>query len=710
LTVANGPCRSVNEARETVKAQCMNLFLDLKNGNSNGVNESPRGGNVLVLKYSWDGVRFPTSCLDGTGTRYETVGDLKDVKAGIAGNFNALSYTWLVKTAPKESMLHSPSGTESKATFSYITVPNTTKSSTDRAGCKTTEVQYTRTKKQTVNATTVTLFNHHYNKPITCFVPDVPGKYSVELTAEDSCPAKATYQAEIETTCPTRTQPQLRFLQGGPAMTFTGTQYSRVTVDARQTQPSNPRHTLTYSWTLEYTAELAADPANIKSWAKVSAWVPHYGSVATFVPDKPGLWRITVAANDGCPRCTDKDLTETKVIEVTCSKQDQPLGSEVRIGSVSRAAIGTEGKKTETFTDFNRTDKEIIYDGTTKSFKEQFVLIGKARRACQLKESRWALTRRSCTNSSTKPPPPPVLSCTHQCRWLIVKYPEDNCPHGEVGEVQPSAKELAKLCLSTSKTNGCKSDTPTNVATAAKCTYDDEECKPGHPFRAGKTRCEHCTTLMASGEGNTCDAEFKCGRFGTYTLKFVVNDGCQEAFNYQTVTCRCESRPLVDINTIESIFKCNDKSYNWAKQTLTPAFPEPSRSPRLPACKPPPRTPPAPTPSATPTDRCCPARPPCYDCPRCPRCPPCTSPGSAALPAEGPPLSSYAGASRRALLSMEQVAMEPEITATTANGVVGPISAVLIISMLANIMLYNRIQSRRSNRQIQKEVVEVTML
>jgi hypothetical protein len=746
LTVANGPCRSVNTANETVRAQCMNLFLDLKNGNGNGNNESPRGGNILVLKYSWDGVRFPTSCMDGTGTRYETVGDNKDVKAGIAGNFNALSYTWLVKTAPKESMLHSPTATDSAAKFTYTTVPNSTKTSgPDRQGCETTEVLYTQTSKQTVTTTQVTLFNHHYNKPITCFVPDVPGKYLVELTASDTCPAKSTYTADIETTCPTRTQPQLRFLQGGPAMTFNGTQYGRVTVDARQTQPQNPRHTLTYSWTLEYTAELAADPANIKTWSMVSpdnakkssTWVLPYGNVATFVPDKPGLWRITVAVNDGCPRCSDKDLTETKVIEVTCSKQNQPLSSEVRIGKRTRQAIGTDGKKTEVFQDFNRTDKEIIYDGASKSFAgQEFVLIGKARRACVLKESRWALTRRSCTNSSTKPPPPPTASCKHQCRWLIVKYPEDNCPYGEEGAVQHSerpsytrpANPDENLCLSTDKKNGCTAKTAalrTTVATQAKCAqFKDEECEDKHPFRAkdkdGKVLnpCRHCTDRKPADEGNTCDAQFKCGRFGTYTLKFVVSDGqilpdgtykagCQSAFDYQIVTCRCETRTIIELLQYESIFQCTNKVYQWAKTSLKPAFPLTSRSPRLPSCKPAPRAAPAPVPSAAPTDRCCPADPTCPTCPRCPRCPPCTTPGSTALPAEE---SSYARVRQRALLSMEQAATEPEITTNTANGVVGPISAVLILSMLANIVLYNRIQRRRSNRQNPKEVVEATML
>merc|ERR1711871_597657 len=211
----------------------------------------------------------------------------------------------------------------------------------------------------------------------------------------------------------------------------------------------------------------------------------------------------------------------------------------------NRAPIGTEGKKIETFSDFNRTDKEIIFEGQSKSFQEQFVLIGKARRACSLKESRWALTRRSCTNSSTKPPPPPVLSCKHQCRWLIVKYPEDNCPHGEVGDVQPSLRQMGNLCLSDSKTNNCRSKTPTDVADAASCIYDDEECKSTHAYRAGKTTCRHCTKLKAAGEGNNCNADFRCGRFGTYTLKFVVSDGCQEASTEQTVTCRCETRPSI---------------------------------------------------------------------------------------------------------------------------------------------------------------------
>jgi len=363
-------------------------------------------------------------------------------------------------------------------------------------------------------------------------------------------------------------------------------------------------------------------------------------------------------------------------------------------------------KKVEKFDDSKRTDKEIIYDGATKTFLEQFVLIGKANKACLLKESRWALTRRTCTTSSTKPPPPPVLSCTHQCRWLIVKYPEDSCPAGEAGEVQASDTEIQSLELSHAWAKKDKAD-------QAKCgDYNDAECAATK--RGG---CEHCTNFEAAPADKNCPVSFKCGRFGTYTLKMVVNDGCQEASEYTTVTCRCESRRIIEnIAPLPSIFGCIDKGkdgnkkmvYEWKDETLGPVFTKRTLSPRLPSCATPPRSVPAPIPSAVPADRCCPTRPPCHSelgCPKCPTCPPCSTAGSVPLASE-----SRTQFAQRRLLSMHQEAVQPAVTATSANALVSPISAVLIISMFANIALYNRIQRRRSDKEDQKEAMEATML
>merc|ERR1711998_149045 len=217
-----------------------------------------------------------------------------------------------------------------------------------------------------------------------------------------------------------------------------------------------------------------------------------------------------------------------------------------------------------------------------------------------------------------------------------------------------------------------------------------------------------------------CEATFTCGQYGTYKLRMTVYDGCQAVHTYTTVTCRCETRPTVTLNTFASMYTCKtDKTYGWENLPLKVSVTS-SMSPRLPNCPIPNRAQ-VPMPASAPRDRCCPTAPPCMACPRCPTCPPCVTSGSVKkgihngvayryVPAPAPaavPLGS------RALLSIDETVeniMDVDVTETTASGVVAPIGAVLVISMLANILLYNKIQSRRAVRAQERKVLEATML
>ena len=104
--------------------------------------------------------------------------------------------------------------------------------------------------------------------------------------------------------------------------------------------------------------------------------------------------------------------------------------------------------------------------------------------------------------------------------------------------------------------------------------------------------------------------------------------------------------------------------------------------------------------------------------PRCPTCPACVTAGSVQravhngvayrfVPAPAP---AAMPAGQRALLSVDEADVTMEVTEASTNGVVLPICAVLMISMLANIMLYNKIQGRRMRSQEDKKVLEATML
>jgi hypothetical protein len=106
-------------------------------------------------------------------------------------------------------------------------------------------------------------------------------------------------------------------------------------------------------------------------------------------------------------------------------------------------------------------------------------------------------------------------------------------------------------------------------------------------------------------------------------------------------------------------------------------------------------------------------------CPRCPTCPACVTSGSVKKGIHNGVAYRYVPApaavplGSRALLSIEETVeniMDVDVTETTASGVVAPIGAVLVISMLANILLYNKIQSRRAVRAQERKVLEATML
>lgn len=426
-----------------------------------------------------------------------------------------------------------------------------------------------------------------------------------------------------------------------------------------------------------------------------------------------------------------------RVVDVSCARQVQTLESTVQVGRRD----GT-GK----FVASSTRTPEVIFDGNTGKFEDMFLITGKALRPCSLKSFRWSLTRRTCTSSANAAPPPPTISsaCTHRCRWHVIEEP---CTKGKgpVAGLEPSLRaskdeqgsfslvgpdgiqaplascnsgETGQMHASSHTGTGLPAHNRNLTLLNPAANWGDSGWGAQGDTSLGCTN-EQKTTTDSAGLGE-CTASFTCGQYGTYKLRMTVYDGCQAVHTYTTVTCRCETRPTVTLNTFASMYTCKtDKTYGWENLPLKVSVTS-SMSPRLPNCPIPNRAQ-VPMPASAPRDRCCPTAPPCMACPRCPTCPPCVTSGSVKkgihngvayryVPAPAPaavPLGS------RALLSIDETVeniMDVDVTETTASGVVAPIGAVLVISMLANILLYNKIQSRRAVRAQERKVLEATML
>jgi len=202
---------------------------------------------TLAFSVRWNGYRFETACLDGTNTQYTT-------RSGASGNFNALEYTWLITAAPDNSYLEkydcddyiglmknvSNAGacsapTPTDAEWQPIKVVR------NEYANRTIDSYMKRTTKRTCLCRTTKLLNHHYNKPLTCFRPDLAGKYSVRLTITDSCVTRAI-TADVTASCPSPPTAVVELSQSdknaqAERLVLKGSEFHRITFDARKSAP-----------------------------------------------------------------------------------------------------------------------------------------------------------------------------------------------------------------------------------------------------------------------------------------------------------------------------------------------------------------------------------------------------------------------------------------------------------------------------------------
>lgn len=680
LRVSNGPCASVNVAQASVTVQCMSLSVRLRNGNSYGTDITDRGGD-LSLSYIWDGVKFPTSCLDGTSISYVTIGDGKKVLPGQAGNYNRLSYTWLINSAPAKSMLKGSSTTTTQSPARGVAPPKeriTYETLNDTSTYKLILHRYTQTVRTTVSVLRTTLMNHHYNRPLTCFRPDVVGRYEVLLSVADGC-TTATATAVVTAACSPPVVPILSVISGAGTLLersgstdvlFNGTKFTRVSIDARAVRPFSSKDTLTYSFTLA-----------TKPTGSSTVLSNPQGNIASFVPDAPGTYSINVTVTDGC----NPPQNSTMSIRVSCAPQTQVLSTSVQIGAVGAVPNFVAAS----------AEPEIRYSGSTdpiEKFDRVFRLQGNFSQPCQKKESRWYIVRRECTTPSDVAPVATVVpagTCPNpfKCEWRVSSFP---CNRAEL-----VAQGLWKDPTSNNGQFTCNQ---------VGCSLpDSQDVTVGTPAEPGTT--------------NRCRANFQCRTAGTYGLQLIVRDGCQVAFSTTTVVCRCSSRPVITILAQTVVKTCANQKLAFPEKEINPTI-DVTDLPRLPACPVPPT--PAPTPAPSPVEKCCPAPPACPTCPRCPAarsrgCPACplgARPGGVEPAteeessrsmlskkyqptAEGQARMGLAK-NRKALLNV--ASSSQSMTAATLLTAQMPMFGLFAMSLLVNLLLVAAIRARRAKR------------
>jgi len=516
----------------------------------------------------------------------------------------------------------------------------------------------TREQTTTTVVTSTELFNHHYNLPLTCFVPDKKGQYTVSLKIDDGCSAE-TMTAEVTTGCPAPIQLSPAGIQISPAspLVLDGTQFRRVTLDARQSlQPRDiGRDTLTYRW------QIVEKPSG-----SMTALTNPHGNIASIVPDLKGNYKVSITVMDGC---NPPQTTEVSVIVSCNAALVEVQSADVKVGYPLAMATATGVPEIEWKTS-KSTNNNPFQD-------QQFTLTGRSGTACSVKKRQWFLISRECTDPyvpGAAPPPVAVVSqckVQYECEWILSKIP----------------------CHSSYKTDANLRPVSRQDDTVSK---DLEEC-PNNGV-APSDRIDACKLLRVQpSREDQCLTRFQCKQPGTYELTLTVSDGCTEDQKKLTVSCRCETRIQATVNPFwSSMYVCDSGTNRFQTVQLKAEVASLAERGGLPleACR---SKPPAPTPAVTPTDSCCPAQPPCPACPTCPTCPDMCTPqcptagraGSARVARDQ--ASAPRKTRRRAFLAKE--ASSDKITFSHVMGVTIPLSAVMVLTLLGNVILHLRIKS-----------------
>jgi hypothetical protein len=315
LQVSNGPCVSLTSPTLRINVVCLRLSFSMKT--AVGSVTAPQQASFVA---NWNGVRFANVDLDASAVSYTD-------STGTEANYNSLRYTWTVLTSPQTPVksLFETNQAASRTTADWTIVGKKVvpEVSADWRNITTTFTKVKRT--FTVDYKT-TLFNHHFNRPVTCFRPDVAGEYTIQLKIEDGCLSPAPSMAiSIRAIC---TNPLLSTdipvtLTGsgvsGPsvvggggrqagiptyAVTLSGWSYSRVTFDARTVTPKNGRDTLTYEWAV-LSVKSTMEPPVKKEEIRLTNM---HGNIASFVPVRAGTYSIQLNVYDGCNSVSQSTL------------------------------------------------------------------------------------------------------------------------------------------------------------------------------------------------------------------------------------------------------------------------------------------------------------------------------------------------------------------------------------------------------------------
>jgi hypothetical protein len=391
LTVNNGPCPNSAAATVQVVAVC------------NVINALIFGSSSFSTSVRWDGTRFPTVCMDGMMSTYRTV-------SGAETNIDSLAYEWLVKDAPLGSHFEAsstPLVATSAATRNmsygvngYLDVRVASNTTDDRI---ITDRRWEMVEEVRTVTTLAYLNNHHHNRPYTCFKPDKAGQYSIDLTIRDGCTSD-TAAILIVASC--NAVPQISFTSPSTVQ-LSGSKFTRVPLTAQVQTAST--ESLTYNWVL-----FSAPSGSMLKNGTVIKITNNQDPTASFIPDTAGTYVFNFTADDGC----NAAVSRTQTLSVSCNSQM----------SVGR----TYG-----------VPENIDYVGPTAGASNDFgdlsfELTGSVNGNCQVTNTRWVFVDRTCGTHApvAKPPPvtlPPVeRKCSEKitCSWAF----DEPCTDTSVNE------------------------------------------------------------------------------------------------------------------------------------------------------------------------------------------------------------------------------------------------------------------------------------
>jgi len=656
LRVYNGPCASPDPpANVEVTFICMAINPTLRQVPSDGRVEGD-GATLNMPTHNWDGVRFPTAYLDGRGLTYRTNGDANNA-GNQPGNFDALRYIWEITESPPDSVFLA--GPDTVSTRDPVVQGNSKQNFETTANYTRITTDYTMVQRTEITAVKTTLFNHHYNKPMTCFKPDVIGTYKVLLTIDDGC-RTVSMTAILEAACPSQVKPLISIM--APAtrqMELTGTKFTRVSFDGRSTEPRGARDTLTYQWS--FIQKPAASKLGKFDIANAN------GNIASIVPDVEGEYILNMEVRDGCNEPVSSAAPSLKIV---CSGQDIiPQRAIVQVGFNGQAGGLTQSSEPH----------EVFWRNSTAAFSGGngfmgafFQLTGRSDSDCTVKARRWFLRRRECTSSYVQAPATPAPLAPGQdvcqpridCEWKMTKFPCDLTNNW----VPP-------------------------ISGTRNLTREGDLLQLSDTLR------------------NQCRTQFQCRTPGTYVLTLTVTDGCSIASKNTTVTCRCETVPVVDTgaDSYEALFECQSQAQ--ARPEFNEVFLNGEGSKievmrtglELGSCPKPTIAAPKPAPPPA-AGSCCPAHPPCPKCPECPQCPTCPSYDVSGRPVTGAAdvnsyYQQYAASSEYSrqkafyeAQSQQDKLRGEKLPLSAILGVAIPISSVTVLSIVANLLLQYKIR------------------